>query len=142
GFVLGLAAAKATVPMLNRLKLESEGLYPVLSIALVLLLFGLTQLIGGSGFLAVYVMGLLLGGANFIHKKSLTLFHKGVAWPCTITMFLALGLLVLPSHLLRVAGHGFLLSLFLIFVARPLAVTLSLSRSPFAAQHKALISWV
>ena len=117
--VLGYALGKAMIFVINRLRLEFEGLYPVLSLAGVLFVYGLTTSLGGNGFLAVYVAGILLGSHEFIHKKSLILFHDGLAWLMQITMFLTLGLLVFPRRLPAIAGIGLIVSLFLIFVARP-----------------------
>ncbi len=142
GGILGWAGGKAAVQVLNRLKLSFEGLYPVFTIAFVVLTYAATQALKGSGFLAVYVAGLVLARENFIHKKSLMHFHGGIAWLMQIAMFLTLGLLVYPSRLIPVAGHGFLISAFLILLARPIATYLSLFRSGFTVREKAMISWV
>ncbi len=142
GGLIGFAAGRGMVALFNKIKLEFEGLYPVLSLALVLLVYGVTEKIGGSGFLAVYIMGLVLSSRNFVRKKSLTLFHDGIAWLMQIAMFLALGLLVFPSNLKEIAGEGFLVSAFLIFIARPVAVFISLIRSKFNFRQKLMISWV
>jgi cell volume regulation protein A len=88
--------------LVNRLKLGYEGLYPVLIIALVFLTFGVTDRLGGSGFLAVYLAGIVLGHHDFIHKRSLLRFHDGLAWLMQIAMFLTLGLLVFPSRLVPI----------------------------------------
>lgn len=142
GGVSGFLSGKGIHRLINSVHLEIEGLYPVLTIALVLFTYGFTEAIGGNGYLAVYLCGLILGSENFIHKKSLTLFHDGLAWLMQISMFLALGLQVYPSRLLPVAGTGLLLSALLIFVARPLSIYLSLFRSRYNFKEKALISWV
>ena len=86
----------------------------VLTLALVLLTYGGTALLQGSGFLAVYLAGLVMGSSDFVHKRSLIRFHDGLAWLMQITMFLVLGLLVFPSRLLPVAGTGLLIAFFLI----------------------------
>ncbi len=142
GGVIGYLAGKGIGQLLNRAKLEFEGLYPVLTLSLVVFVYGLTQKLGGSGFLAVYLTGLFLGNQNFIHRKSLTLFHDGIAWLMQIAMFLALGLLVFPPRLMPVVDDGLLISLFLIFVARPVAVFISLAGSPFTWRQKGMVSWV
>ena len=142
GSVLGYALGKAMIFALNRLRLEFEGLYPVLSLAGVLFIYGLTASVGGNGFLAVYVAGILLGNHEFIHKKSLILFHDGLAWLMQISMFLTLGLLVFPRRLPAIAGIGFIISLFLIFVARPISVFASLLFAKLNYRKKAMISWV
>src|SRR5471030_2210241 len=88
GTLVGIGAGQVTRWSINWITLEFEGLYPVLSVALVVLTYGVTQAVGGSGFLAVYVSGIVLGNANYVHKRSLTLFHDGLAWLMQIVMFL------------------------------------------------------
>jgi cell volume regulation protein A len=142
GATFGLLLGKFMVFILNRLKLAYEGIYPVFSLAFVALIYGLTASINGSGFLAVYVAGLVAGNSEFIHKKSLLRFFDGMAWLSQISMFVTLGLLVFPSHLLPVLGSGLLVSAFLMFIARPISVFLSLSFSKFQWFEKVLVSWV
>ncbi|MFA9407249.1 MAG: potassium/proton antiporter [Candidatus Dadabacteria bacterium] len=142
GIVIGFIMGKAIVFTVNRLRLNFEGLYPVLTLALVIFTYGLTASIGGSGFLAVYIAGLILGGSDFIHKQSLTRFHDGLAWLMQITMFLILGLLVFPSRLLPIIASGILISLFLIIIARPIGVFISLPFGKNSLKEKTFISWV
>ncbi len=137
GFLLG----KAMIGVVNRIRLEYEGLYPVLTTAMVLLVFGVTEAVRGNGFLAVYIAGLVLGNADYIHKRSIERFHDGLSWLAQIAMFLTLGLQVYPSHLTPLIGSGLLLSAFLILVARPLAVTACLIRSRLTFREKLLVSW-
>jgi cell volume regulation protein A len=99
-------------------------------------------LIGGNGFLAVYIAGLAMGHRNFIQRRSLTRFHDGIAWLMQIVMFLALGLLVFPSRLLTVLWPSVLIALVLIFIARPVAVFVSLATAKLDVREKLLISWV
>jgi cell volume regulation protein A len=106
----------------NRLRLQQEGLYVVLTLAMTLLTYAGTTLAGGNGFLAVYLAGIIVGNRNLVHKASILRFHDGVAWLMQIAMFLTLGLLAYPSQLLPVAPMGILVALFLVFVARPLSV--------------------
>ncbi|MGH8926563.1 MAG: potassium/proton antiporter [Acidimicrobiia bacterium] len=142
GALVGIALAQAAVWLLNKIKLEYEGLYPVLTLAIVLLVFSATSAIEGSGFLAVYLAGLTMSRHRLIHKRSLARFHDGVGWLMQIAMFLVLGLLVFPSQLPEVALPSLGLTLVLMFVARPLAVWLTLARTSFTWQEKAFISWV
>ncbi len=142
GGLIGYGMGKVMVYLINRLKLEFEGLYPVLTLALVMMTYGVTASLGGSGFLAAYIAGLVLGNSMFIHKNSLMRFHEGIAWLMQIAMFLTLGLLVFPSHLIPVISSGILLSLFLIFVARPVTVFLTLSPWKIALRDKVMVSWV
>ena len=128
--------------VINRIGLDHDGLYPVLSLTLVLLTFGLTSYVGGSGFLAVYIAGVVMGDRAYIHKRSLTRFHDGLAWLAQIAMFLTLGLLVFPSRIVPVIGVAVLIAAFLTLVARPLSVYLSLLGSRFSLREQTLIGWV
>ena len=142
GVVLGYLIGKGMVFLINTLLLEYEGLYPVLTFALVLLIYGTTALLDGNGFLAVYVAGITMGNSTFMHKKSLVRFHDGLAWLMQTSMFLTLGLLVFPSHLVPVVGLGLLISVFLMLVARPLGVFLTLYFFKFSFKEKLMLSWV
>jgi cell volume regulation protein A len=142
GALVGYGAGKAMVYITNHLRLEYEGLYPVLTLAVLLLVYSLTSMVGGNGFLAAYVAGIMMGNSDFIHKRSLTRFHDGLAWLMQITMFLTLGLLVFPSQLLPVAGVGFLVAAFLMFVARPASTFLTLALAKMNMRDKTLVSWV
>jgi cell volume regulation protein A len=142
GAVLGLAMGKATVWLVQRLRLGYEGLYPVLTLAMVLFTFGLTAGLGGSGFLAVYVAGMVIGQPEFAQKRGLLHFHDGLAWLMQIAMFLTLGLLVFPSRLWPVAGVSLIIALCLMLVARPLAVFASLIPSALSWREKVFVSWV
>jgi cell volume regulation protein A len=142
GGLLGYGMGKAIVFLINRLKLESEGLYPVLTLAMVLMTYGLTATFGGNGFIAVYVSGLVVGNSIVVYKKSLIRFHDGIAWLMQIVMFLALGLLVFPSDLVPVIIPGLLIAFFLLLVARPIAVFITLLPWKMPLNEKALVSWV
>jgi cell volume regulation protein A len=107
-----------------------------------LLTYGAAAALNGNGFLAVYLAGLLLGNRDFIHRKSLIRFHDGLAWLMQIAMFLTLGLQVYPSRLLPVAGDGLLAAAFLIFVARPVSVLVSLLFSGMPFREKLFVAWV
>lgn len=142
GGAIGWAAGRGMTFIINRLRLEYDGLYSVLTLALVLLTYSATAMIGASGFLAVYLAGIVMGSRDFIHRRSLVRFHDGIAWLMQITMFVTLGLLVFPSHLLPVIGSGLAVAAFLVFVARPIAVFLILALSRMSMAKKTLISWV
>lgn len=138
GVVIGYSASK----VINRLRLQADGLYPVFTSALVLLVFGLTTILGGSGFLAVYIVGVVLANQKFVHKSSLVKFHDGLSWLMQIIMFLSLGLLVFPSQLPPIALQGILIAIVLIFIGRPLSVFIVLLFSQFDFRDKLMISWV
>ena len=142
GGIAGYALGKLMVIVINKIKLETEGLYPVLVMALVFFNFSFTEIIGGNGFLAIYLSGLVMGNSNFIHKKSLLRFYDGQAWLMQIVMFLALGLLVFPSHIFPVVGTGLIISAVLMFIARPIAVFISLSFFKMRVREKLFLSWV
>lgn len=141
GLAVGVLAGHGMRRVINWATLEFEGLYPVLSVGLVVLTYGLTQAIGGSGFLAVYVSGIVLGNQNYVHKRSLIVFHDGLAWLMQIVMFLTMGLLVLPSDVSRVAVQGIALSAFLVFVARPASVLVCLTPFRFSIREQLMVSW-
>lgn len=142
GAAMGFLMARGITYLLNHLKLEYEGLYPVLTFTMVFMIYGLTAIIGGNGFLAVYLAGLLLANSDFIHKKSLVRFHDGIAWLMQIIMFLTLGLLVMPSHLSYVWGVGIFTAAFLILMARPLSVFIALLPWRMKLREKAMVMWV
>ncbi len=142
GAAVGLAVAWAAVTAINRARLEYDGLYPVVTLGVVLLTYGVAALLGGSGFLAVYVAGLRMGTSDFVHKRRLVGFHDAIAWLSQIAMFLALGLLVFPSRLPDIVGRGLLVAAVLVLVARPVAVFATLIGSRLRAREKLLVSWV
>lgn len=142
GAAIGYLMGRIILWIVNKINLDYEGLYPVLILSMVLFTYAATNYINGNGFLAVYLTGVVLGNKNFIHKRSLIRFYDGIAWLMQIVMFIALGLLVFPKQLVPVAGTGILLSLFLIIVARPAGVFLSLAFFKMKTREKAFISWV
>lgn len=142
GVIIGWLVARLSLFLINRLKLGYEGLYPVLMIALVFLAFASAALLKGSGYLAVYILGLLMSKHDFLHKRSLIKFFDGGAWLMQIALFVTLGLLVFPSRLTPVILPGVLLSLLLIFIARPLGVFITLIPFKYTLREKVLISWV
>ncbi|WP_322794445.1 potassium/proton antiporter [Bellilinea sp.] len=142
GALIGLLMGRIMVWLINHIRLGYEGLYPVLTLSLVFLTFGITTILGGSGFLAVYLTGIVLGNREFIHRRSLLRFHDGLAWLMQIAMFLTLGLLVFPSRLVSVTGSGLLIAAALMLLARPLSVLIALIGSQFAFREKLFISWV
>lgn len=142
GAALGYGLGRAMLVVVNRLRLEAEGLYPVLTLALVLFTYGLTAWVGGNGFLAVYLAGLVLGKHDFVHKHSLRRFHDGLAWLMQIAMFLTLGLQVFPSRLVPIAGMGLAVAAVLLCVARPVSVFLSLLPTGLPWREKTMVAWV
>ncbi|MEX2540286.1 MAG: potassium/proton antiporter [Trueperaceae bacterium] len=142
GAALGLGVGWLMVWVINRIDLAYDGLYSVLSLAIVMVVYGLAAVAGGNGFLAVYLAGLYMGNQDFIHKRSVQRFHDGLAWLMQIAMFITLGLLVFPSQLQPVVWTGLALALFLIFIARPLGVFVALLPFRMSWRDKGIISWV
>jgi potassium/hydrogen antiporter len=142
GTLLGFGFGKVSKLIINKIKLDFEGLYPVLVIALMFITFSSTEFFGGNGFLAIYICAVYLGNQDIIHKKSILKFFDGLAWLMQIVLFLTLGLLVFPSHVFEVFGIGLVISLFLIFVARPLSVFISLAPFKMKNRRRLYISWV
>ena len=99
--------------IINKIKLDFEGLYPVLVIALMFITFSATDFVGGNGFLSIYICALYLGNQDLIHKKTILKMYDGLAWLMQIVLFLTLGLLVFPSQIVPYIGIGLLISLFL-----------------------------
>lgn len=142
GTIVGLSVGNIVVALVNKINFENEGIYPVLLVGFASMIYATTNLLGGSGFLAVYLTGITVGNKEFIQKKSLLRFFDGLAWLGQISMFLTLGLLVFPSHLIPIIGVGLILSFILMFIARPLAVFISLALSKSGFKEKIFVSWV
>jgi potassium/hydrogen antiporter len=142
GALAGLLMGKLSKVIINKIRLDFEGLYPALVIALMFITFSATDFLKGNGFLAVYLCAVYLGNQELIHKKAILKVFDGLAWLMQIILFLTLGLLVFPSQVLPVIGIGMLVSGFLILVARPLSVFLSLLPFRLDARRKMFISWV
>ena len=142
GAICGLLLGCGAILLISRLKLDEEGLYPVLTIALVLFTYGLTATLGGSGFLAVYLVGLLLGNSSVQRVDRLTRFHNGLAWLMQIGMFLVLGLLIFPSRLPAVIVSGLLITGVAVFIARPVSVLIVLLPVKMSLREKLFVSWV
>jgi cell volume regulation protein A len=143
GALGGYCLGNAMLWIVNRIHLDFEGLYPVLIISLVFLIFSFVDFIGGNGFLAIYMAGLIMGNNNFIHKKSIIRFYDGMSWLMQIVMFLTLGLLVYPKEIIPLLGIGVLIAFFLMLVARTIAVFVSLSMFKNTSfRKKIFVSWV
>lgn len=138
----GLAIGFAGRALLNRVRLAVSGLYSVLTIGLAFLAFGVPTVFGGSGFLAVYLAGLIIGNGQLPYRAGLLRVHDAAAWLSQIAVFLVFGLLVYPSQLPSVAGTGLVLALFLTFVARPLAAAICLVPFRYTLVEIAYIGWV
>ncbi|OZH52053.1 potassium transporter [Hydrocoleum sp. CS-953] len=142
GGAFGYGMGRAIVWVVNHLRLSSQGLYPVATLAMAMLTYGITDLFGGNGFLAVYIAGVVMGNFRFMYSETIRSFHDGLSWLMQIVIFLTLGLLVFPSRLLPVAGVAIVIAIFLIFIARPVSVFICLVLSRYSLREKLFISWV
>ncbi len=144
-FVVALLMAAAmsfiSVMLLKRLKLEVDGLYPILVMALVVITYAGTDHLGGTGYLAVYILGVVLGNTRFVHRRSMVHFFDGITWLIQIALFFTLGLLATPSKMLPVMLPALLIGTLLTLVARPLAVAAVLSPFGMSWRGQALLAW-
>lgn len=141
GLLLGWVLAKVAVRLINKINLESSGLYPVLAVGFAVLTYGVAAQLHSSGLLAVYVLGLVMGNSELMYNRTIMNFNHGFAWMMQIAMFIILGLLVFPQELVNIAWQGLLLSLILMIVARPIGVYISLLFAKYSFREKTLISW-
>jgi cell volume regulation protein A len=141
GVLFGFLGGMMIVWVLNRFT-KDRSLAPIFVLALALLVFAFTGAIGGSGFLAVYVAGIYAGNRKMFARESIARFHAGLTWLAQIIMFIVLGLLATPSQFPSIALPAIALALFLVFIARPLAVWLSLLPFQMTQQETGFVAWV
>lgn len=142
GAIIGLVFGKISTWVINHIRLDYEGLYIVLVIAIMFFTFSFTNFVGGNGFLAVYLSSVFLGNQDLIHKKKILKSFDSFAWLMQIVLFLTLGLLVFPSQIVPVIGIGLVISVFLIVIARPLSVFISLAPFKVNLRSRWFLSWV
>lgn len=142
GAFVGIGVGKAAVWLINRIHLNATGLYTVMVVAIGLLSFGIAANLGGSGFLAIYLTGIVVGNSRFVFQRGSFLFMDGLAWLSQITMFVVLGLLSNPEELIKVWKEGLAVAAVLILVARPVAVLPVLAPMGFSAREMSFVSWV
>lgn len=142
GALVGLGVGWASVKIINRIHLVASGLYPVMVAACGFLSFGISANIGGSGFLAIFLTGVVIGNHRIVFQRSTFLFHDGLAWLSQIMMFVVLGLLINPLSLLDVWLEGLIIAAVLILVARPIAVIPIMRLFGFNARETTLVAWV
>jgi cell volume regulation protein A len=141
GLAIGFALGRLAVLALDRVRLPSEGIYPVATIAIAGLAYGLAEVAHGSGFLAVYLTALALGSARIPARRTVVAFHQGLGWVAQISLFILLGLLVFPSTLGDVAPEALALSAVLIVMARPVAAFAATALAPLNAKERLMLGW-
>jgi cell volume regulation protein A len=141
GAAIGLALGWVAVRALDRVRLPTDGIYPVATIAIAGLAYGLAEVAHGSGLLAVYLTALALGGASIPAKRTVVSFHEGLGWVSQLALFILLGLLIFPSELDEIALKGIALSAVLILVARPIATFLATILTSFNARERLMLGW-
>lgn len=142
GLIAGLAFGYMAVWVIRNIHLDTAGLYPILATAFGLFSFGMAVQMGGSGFLSVYITGMVIGNKKIVFQRGIEMFHDAGAWMAQIVMFIVLGLLSFPSRLLAVWLPGLAIAAVLLVVARPVAVFLCLCRSRFSFREQLFLSWV
>ena len=138
GFMIGIGARA----LLKRARLTAGGLYPVVTLAIALVAYAVPTLLHGSGFIAVYIVAVLIGNEQLPYRAGILRVHDAAAWVAQVGMFLVLGLLVTPKKLVEVAGLGLVLGLVLAFLARPLAVLACLLPFRYPPRELGYIAWV
>ena len=149
GALSGVVLARLLAWLINKVKLESFGLYPILTLAGGLFIYAITNIIGGNGFLAAYFAGLVLANTRLAHRYSIASFMEAVAWGSQILMFIMLGLLVYPDRMIQILPEALAITAVVMFLARPIAVMttlgilrlLSFGRYTFDLKERVLLSW-
>lgn len=142
GVLVGSILAVVSVYIMRKANFEVESFYTIFATAIAILSFAISEYFGGNGFLSVYMAGIIMGNSKIPHKKSLVHFFDGVSWIMQIGLFFILGLLSFPSKLPQVLGVSIAISLFMMFIARPIATFVILSKFNYSNKEKVFISWV
>ena len=141
GLAVGLVAGFAGVELLKRSRLASGGLYPVATLAIAAVAFGGADVLHGSGFLAVYLAGLVLGSREIPARRTVAAFHEGLAWVAQVALFFTLGLLVFPQDLVDVAVKGTIVAFVSVAVARPIATFIATALDRYSFRERVLLGW-
>ena len=141
GLLVGVLMGALASWLFARLPHSIGAFAPVASLAAAAVSFGAADVVGGSGFLAVYLVGLAVGSTPSRYRRQLVAFHEGVAFLAQVVLFIVLGLLVFPGQLPEVAAAGLALALLLVLVCRPVAVWASTAFSEFSSRERLLLGW-
>ena len=142
GGMVAVVLAKLSIYLLRHFKFEIEGFYPIFMTAIAVLAYSLSEHLGGNGYLCVYITGIIIGNAKIPHKKSIFQFLDGISWLMQIMLFFLSGLLAFPSKIPSVIGKGILISIFMILVARPVAIFSILYWFKVPIKQQIFIAWV
>lgn len=142
GVMIGTLIAMASIYLIRHANFEIESFYVIFIIAMAIIAYSLSEWMGGNGYLSVYISGIIIGNSKIPHKKTLVHFLDGVSWIMQIILFFILGLLANPLELPKVIGKSVVISLGIIFIARPISVFLVLKKFDFNTKEKLFIAWV
>ena len=143
GLLVGTLLARFTILVIKKLKFEIKGFYPIFILAIAILSYSLSEILGGNGYLSVYMSGIIIGNSSQLpYKKSLFQFFDCISWIMQIVLFFMLGLLSFPSKLINIIGISVSISIFMIIVARPVATFITLHPFKYSIKEKLFISWV
>ena len=142
GVMIGTLIAMASIYLIRHANFEIESFYIIFIIAMAIISYSLSEWMGGNGYLSVYISGIIIGNSKIPHKKTLVHFLDGVSWIMQIILFFILGLLANPLELPKVIGKSVVISLGIIFIARPISVFLVLKKFDFNTKEKLFIAWV
>ena len=142
GIMIGALIAMASIYLIRHANFEIESFYVIFIIAMAIISYSLSEWMGGNGYLSVYISGIIIGNSKIPHKKTLVHFLDGVSWIMQIILFFILGLLANPLELPKVIGKSVVISLGIIFIARPVSVFLILKKFNFNIKEKIFIAWV
>ena len=142
GVMIGTLIAMASIYLIRHANFEIESFYVIFIIAMAIISYSLSEWMGGNGYLSVYISGIIIGNSKIPHKKTLVHFLDGVSWIMQIILFFILGLLANPLELPKVIGKSVVISLGIIFIARPISVFLVLKKFDFNTKEKLFIAWV
>lgn len=144
GTLAGMLFGKGIVELMKRIQIANDSLYPILVLTACIFIFSMTYFLQGNSYLAVYVGGLIIGNSKFVHKRSTLSFFDGLTWLMQLTMFLILGLLVVPHEMWKVVVPALIVSVIIIFVSRPISVFACMFpfRKKYNFRSQVLVSWV
>lgn len=142
GIIVGYILLKILVVVFDKISLEINGLYPIFVVAIAILSYSLSEIMGGNGYLSVYIVGIGLGNTKIVHKRSMVHFFDGLSWLMQIMLFFILGLIAKPTLLPTILKEAVFLLLFLLLIARPVATFIILSTFKINFKEKVFISFV